>query len=104
MRVLVTGGTGFVGPKVVHALRAARTSGVRLVRDRRSAGPRWGRAVEGDMTDAGSLRRAVEGRDAVVHLVAIRQGKPERVRARHDERDARPRSRPRATRACAASC
>ena len=29
------------------------------------------------MTDAASLRRAAQGVDAVVHLVAIRQGKPE---------------------------
>ena len=28
------------------------------------------------MTDAASLRRAVEGQDAVVHLVAIITGKP----------------------------
>jgi NADH dehydrogenase len=30
--------------------------------------------VEGDMTSAESLRRAVEGCDTVIHLVAIRQG------------------------------
>jgi NADH dehydrogenase len=34
-------------------------------------------AVTGDMTEADSLRRAVEGVDAVVHLVAIIAGKPE---------------------------
>jgi NADH dehydrogenase len=33
--------------------------------------------VAGDMTDAASLKRAVEGIDTVVHLVAIRQGKKE---------------------------
>jgi uncharacterized protein YbjT (DUF2867 family) len=33
--------------------------------------------VEGDMTDPASLRRAVEGADTVVHLVAVRQGKKE---------------------------
>jgi NADH dehydrogenase len=32
------------------------------------------------MTDAASLRRAVEGCDAVVHLVAIRQGREEQFR------------------------
>ena len=30
--------------------------------------------VEGDMTDPSSLRRAVEGQEVAVHLVAIRQG------------------------------
>jgi NADH dehydrogenase len=33
--------------------------------------------VEGDMVDAASLRRAVEGAEVVVHLVAIRQGSRE---------------------------
>jgi NADH dehydrogenase len=33
--------------------------------------------VEGDMTDPASLRRAVEGVEHVVHLVAIRQGRPD---------------------------
>jgi NADH dehydrogenase len=79
--ILVTGGTGFIGPHVVHALRA-RDKPVRvLVRDRRSGAhaAAWGcELAEGDMTDAGSLRSAVEGCEAVVHLVAIRQGQRER--------------------------
>ena len=36
--------------------------------------------VRGDMTDSDSLRRAVEGCEAVVHLVAIRQGRPDEFR------------------------
>jgi uncharacterized protein YbjT (DUF2867 family) len=81
--ILVTGATGFVGGHVVHALRAAQNDVRALVRDRRKAGrlEAWGAAlVEGDMTDAGSLRRAVEGCDTVVHLVAIRQGREEKFR------------------------
>jgi uncharacterized protein YbjT (DUF2867 family) len=80
MTVLVTGGTGFVGPKIVHALRAED----RLVRvlarkpERHEQMRAWGcEVVQGDMTDASSLRRAAEGCDAVVHLVAILLGKPE---------------------------
>ena len=79
--ILVTGGTGFVGGHVVHALRAAGTDVRALVRDRRS-GARLERVgatlVEGDMTQPASLRAAVEGCDAVVHLVAVRQGREER--------------------------
>jgi uncharacterized protein YbjT (DUF2867 family) len=75
--VLVTGGTGFVGPHVVHALRARDVPVRALVRNR-GRGSRlvaWGaELVEGDVTDAGSLRAAFAGVDAVVHLVAIIRG------------------------------
>lgn len=80
MKVLITGGTGFVGPAVGNAIVDAghelrvleRKSG-----SRQKAGIRCQEAVQGDVTDADSLRRAVQGTDVVVHLVAIRQGKPE---------------------------
>lgn len=81
--ILVTGGTGFVGPKIVHALRAAghdvrvlaRKPGSKAARRAQS----WGcEVVAGDMTDAASLRRAVEGCGTLVHLVAIPLGSPER--------------------------
>jgi len=74
VKVLVTGGTGFVGPHVVRALPAAGHDVRALVLQ--GSVPAAER-VEGDMTDAASLRRAVQGVDAVVHLVAIRQGKKE---------------------------
>jgi uncharacterized protein YbjT (DUF2867 family) len=80
VRVLVTGGTGFVGPKVVHASRAAGHDVRCLVRSRKRARQleAWGcELAQGDMTDANSLRAAAEGCDAVVHLVAIIAGKPE---------------------------
>jgi len=77
VKILVTGGTGFVGPYVVqrlvddgHTVRVLeRTAGS-------SAGLPSQEAVQGSMTDAESLRRAAEGQDAVVHLVAILNGKP----------------------------
>jgi NADH dehydrogenase len=76
--ILVTGGTGFVGGHVVRALRDAGQPVRCLVRDRRKAEPleQLGcELAEGDMTDAASLRTAVEGAERVVHLVAIRQGR-----------------------------
>ncbi|HEX9415960.1 MAG TPA: complex I NDUFA9 subunit family protein [Gaiellaceae bacterium] len=78
--ILVTGGTGFVGPKVVHALRAEDRPVRCLVRNPERAGQltAWGcELVEGDVTDPDSLQRAVAGCDTVVHLVAIIAGKPE---------------------------
>jgi uncharacterized protein YbjT (DUF2867 family) len=72
--ILVTGGTGFVGPKVVAALLADGRP-LRLLakrpekhEDLHASGCE---IVQGDMADAGTLRRAVEGCDAVVHLVAL---------------------------------
>ena len=78
--ILVTGGTGFVGGHVVHALRGAEKPVRCLVRNRRKAAGLEAigcELAEGDMTDPASVRRALEGIDVVVHLVAIRQGKPE---------------------------
>jgi uncharacterized protein YbjT (DUF2867 family) len=78
--ILVTGGTGFVGGHVVHALRQAGKPVRCLVRNRRKAATLAAlgcELVEGDVTDPASLRRAVEDVDVVVHLVAIRQGKPQ---------------------------
>jgi NADH dehydrogenase len=80
MTVLVTGGTGFIGPHVVHTLRARDIPVRALVRDpsRASRLVAWGvELVRGDVTDPASLRAAAEGVDAVVQLVAIIRGKPE---------------------------
>jgi NADH dehydrogenase len=78
--ILVTGGSGFVGGHVVHALREAGRPVRCLVRKRAKAevlATLGCELVEGDVTNPGSVRSAAEGVDAVVHLVAIRQGKPE---------------------------
>jgi NADH dehydrogenase len=76
--ILVTGGTGFVGRHVVHALRAKQHDVRCLVRNPSRAQQlrSWGcELVEGDVTDATSLQRAVAGCDSVVHLVSIITGR-----------------------------
>ena len=83
--ILVTGGTGFIGPHVVHALRERDRPVRALVRDQSGKSATtlaaWGaELVQGDMTERESLRRAVEGAEVVVHLVAIRQGSDEQFR------------------------
>jgi uncharacterized protein YbjT (DUF2867 family) len=79
VRILVTGGTGFVGPKIVHALRA-RNLDVRALARRPESQERltsWGATVvRGDVTDPTSLEAAVAGCTHVVHLVAIIKGRP----------------------------
>jgi uncharacterized protein YbjT (DUF2867 family) len=71
--VLVVGGTGFVGGHVVHAFRAENLA-VRVLARRPERQDRlraWGcEVVQGDMTNADSLRRAAESAETVVNLVA----------------------------------
>jgi len=83
VKVLVTGATGFVGPRVVQAL-VDDGHYVRVLEREPGSWKRAGlacqEAVQGDMTDAASLRRAAEGCGAVVHLVALINGSPEQFR------------------------
>ena len=78
MKVLVTGANGFIGPKIVHALRAHDRSVRALVRRPQEASRLggWGaEIVGGDVTDSASLEAAVAGCTHVVHLVSIIQGR-----------------------------
>jgi UDP-glucose 4-epimerase len=76
MRVLVTGGAGFVGSNLVsHLLESGHevtvlddlSAGARPVWWRKRSGPR---CVEGRVEDESAARRAARGSDAVVHLAA----------------------------------
>jgi NAD+-dependent farnesol dehydrogenase len=73
MRVLLTGGTGFVGGRVAEALAASGHEVRLLARQPAAAGPLPAgcTAVPGDMLDRGSLQRALAGTDAVVHAAAL---------------------------------
>ncbi len=78
MKVLVTGGTGFVGPAIVRALAdAGHTVRVLERKPGRSTGLPSQEALQGDVTDPASLRPATEGQEVVVHLVALLAGPPE---------------------------
>ncbi|HYG61556.1 MAG TPA: NAD-dependent epimerase/dehydratase family protein [Thermoanaerobaculia bacterium] len=72
MKVLVTGGTGFLGRRIVSEL-APRHSLRLLVRSTASR-ERFPAGVEfatGDVTDRASLERAAAGCDAVIHAAAL---------------------------------
>jgi uncharacterized protein YbjT (DUF2867 family) len=74
LRVLVTGGTGFVGTHVVNALARRGHAVCVLARDLSSVRNRYNRPVEsssGNVLDPVSLAGAAQGRDAIVHLVGI---------------------------------
>jgi nucleoside-diphosphate-sugar epimerase len=68
MRILVTGGSGLVGRRVV-ALLAAEHEVVNF--DLRPPSEQHGAYVQGDILDGTALRRALHGADAVVHAAAI---------------------------------
>ncbi len=74
MRVLVTGGTGFVGTHVVNELLRRKHEVAVLARRSESARNRYNFPVSvaaGNVLDPAAVRRAAEGREAVIHLVGI---------------------------------
>jgi len=76
MRVMITGATGFVGYHTALALLAEGHEVSLLVRSERKMEQLFGAGrirhfTPGDITDAGSVRRAMDGCDAVVHSAAM---------------------------------
>lgn len=74
MKIVVTGGTGFVGTHLVNALLRRGHSVAVLARRPDDARNRFNRPVErirGDVLHPPSLAPAFAGRDAVIHLVGI---------------------------------
>ena len=74
MNVALTGASGYTGGRLLAALLARGDAVAALARPAsippalRAPGVRL---VEGDLRDAGSLRRLVEGADAVLHVAAV---------------------------------
>ncbi|MEE9910690.1 MAG: NAD-dependent epimerase/dehydratase family protein [Deltaproteobacteria bacterium] len=73
MKVLVTGATGAVGPRVVSALLDAGCAVRTFSMDPPPAGA-WPDGVEmliGDVTDVAAVGAAVQGVDSVIHMAAL---------------------------------
>ncbi|HEX9712620.1 MAG TPA: NAD(P)H-binding protein [Actinomycetota bacterium] len=71
MRILVTGGTGFVGGHAVPALVAAGHHVRVMARSVHGSLPEGVEFVPGTVTDVDSIRAAAEGMEACLHLVAV---------------------------------
>ncbi|MBZ6209798.1 NAD-dependent epimerase/dehydratase family protein [Streptomyces olivaceus] len=72
VRVLVTGGSGFLGAEICRQLVARGTETVSLSRRPSAALTRLGiHQVHGDLTDPAAVDRALDGCDAVVHNAAL---------------------------------
>lgn len=70
MRVLVTGATGFVGGRLVPALRGAGHDVVAMVREPAGYDPPPGvEVVRGDVLEPGSLAGAFDGVEAAYYLI-----------------------------------
>ncbi|HEX6714837.1 MAG TPA: NAD-dependent epimerase/dehydratase family protein [Thermoleophilaceae bacterium] len=74
MRAFVTGGTGFIGSRVIKRLRDRGDEVVALVRTPSKATDLLDRGVElveGDLSSDDAIKRGVEGADAVFHIGAV---------------------------------
>ena len=70
MTVLVTGGTGLVGARLLPRLLKMGVEGRSLARSEKDV-PGGVPTVTGDLLEPHSLRQAVEGVSAIVHLAAV---------------------------------
>jgi len=70
MRVLVTGGTGYLGEAIVRALAVRGHETIVFARHASRAGLP-GRAVDGDVRDRAALVTAARGCDALCHTAAL---------------------------------
>lgn len=70
MTILVTGGTGLVGPRLLKRLTAAGIECRALVRSGKDLPDGVGR-IDGDVLSPDSLPAAVKGVTAVIHLAAV---------------------------------
>lgn len=90
MKVFVTGGTGFIGQRVIKKLRARGDEVVALVRDPSKAGDLDAQLVEGDLSSEDAIRRGMDGADAAFHIAAVyKVGIPKKEQAAMEDANVR---------------
>lgn len=70
MKVLVTGGTGYLGRAIVRAMAAHGYEATVFARTATTSGLP-GRRIDGDIRDRGAVRQAAAGADAICHTAAL---------------------------------
>ncbi len=78
MRVLVTGGYGYVGGRLVRALAGDATFVTTAASRSAHAAPPGAHAARVDWSDDASVSAMCRGQDAVIHLAAMNEGDSER--------------------------
>jgi nucleoside-diphosphate-sugar epimerase len=74
VKAFVTGGTGFIGGRLIGRLRGRGDDVVALVRSPEKASSLRGQGcelLEGDLSSTDAIRRGVEGCDAAFHVAAV---------------------------------
>jgi nucleoside-diphosphate-sugar epimerase len=71
MRVLVTGGTGYLGQAIVRALARHGHHPIVFARAASAARDLPGTRIDGDVRDRPAVRDAMRGADAVIHAAAL---------------------------------
>ncbi len=84
MKILVTGGTGFLGSHVVRGLSAQEYSVRVIARTAPSSLPAGVELVRGDLRDWDSVRRALAGINVLYHLAGFVSFDPKDGRAMYD--------------------
>lgn len=79
MRIAVTGGSGFVGRKLIQALATAGHESVCIARGTHPAPSEASRTVRAGVSDAASLREAFDGCEVVAHLAGINRSTAEQT-------------------------